>query len=56
METVSRTIVLIPSRLASTRFPRKPLAEVSGEAMIVQVWRRAVASGVGAVVVACGDE
>ena len=56
METVSRTIVLIPSRLASKRFPRKPLAEVSGEAMIVQVWRRAVASGVGAVVVACGDE
>ena len=56
MVSVSRTIVLIPSRLASTRLPGKPLASIGGEAMIVQVWRRAVAAAVGAVVVACGDE
>ena len=49
MVSVSRTIVLIPSRLASTRFPGKPLALIGGEAMIVQVWRRAVAAAVGAV-------
>jgi len=48
-------IVAIPSRLASTRLPNKPLAEIGGVPMIVQVWRRAVAAGVGPVVVACGD-
>ena len=48
-------IVLIPARLASTRLPGKPLALIAGEPMIVHVWRRAVAAGVGPVVVACGD-
>ena len=56
MASVSRTIVLIPSRLASTRLPGKPLASIGGEAMIVQVWRRAVAAAVGAVAVACEDK
>ena len=51
----SRTIVLIPARLASTRLPGKPLALIAGEPMIVQVWRRAVAAGVGPVVVACAE-
>ncbi len=48
-------IVMIPSRLASTRLPRKPLADIGGAPMIVHVWRRAVAAGLGPVVVACGD-
>jgi 3-deoxy-manno-octulosonate cytidylyltransferase (CMP-KDO synthetase) len=48
-------IVAIPSRLASTRLPNKPLAEIAGAPMIVQVWRRAVAAGIGPVIVACGD-
>jgi 3-deoxy-manno-octulosonate cytidylyltransferase (CMP-KDO synthetase) len=48
-------IVAIPSRLASTRLPNKPLAEIAGVPMIVQVWRRAVAAGVGPVIVACGE-
>ncbi|HZK90127.1 MAG TPA: 3-deoxy-manno-octulosonate cytidylyltransferase [Stellaceae bacterium] len=48
-------IVLIPSRLASTRLPGKPLAPIAGEPMIVHVWRRAVAAALGPVVVACGD-
>jgi 3-deoxy-manno-octulosonate cytidylyltransferase (CMP-KDO synthetase) len=48
-------IVMIPSRLASTRLPNKPLAEIAGVPMIVQVWRRAVAAGVGPVIAACGD-
>lgn len=56
MGSVPRTIILIPSRLASARFPGKPLAEVGGEAMIVKVWRSAVAADVGRVVVACGDK
>src|SRR6202022_4684608 len=48
-------ITLIPSRLAATRLPGKPLADIAGSPMIVHVWRRAVAAGIGPVVVACGD-
>jgi 3-deoxy-manno-octulosonate cytidylyltransferase (CMP-KDO synthetase) len=48
-------IIVIPSRLASTRLPGKPLADIAGEPMIVHVWRRAIAAEVGPVVVACGD-
>ena len=59
-ETMTRTaphnpIIVIPSRLASTRLPGKPLADIGGAPMIVHVWRRAVAAQVGPVVVACGD-
>ena len=45
-------IVLIPARLAATRLPEKPLAEIAGEPMIVHVWRRAVEAGIGPVAVA----
>jgi 3-deoxy-manno-octulosonate cytidylyltransferase (CMP-KDO synthetase) len=48
-------IIVIPARLASTRLPGKPLAEIAGAPMIVHVWRRAVAAEIGPVVVACGD-
>lgn len=51
----SAPLVLIPARLASTRLPDKPLAEIAGMPMIVQVWRRAMEAGLGPVVVACGD-
>jgi 3-deoxy-manno-octulosonate cytidylyltransferase (CMP-KDO synthetase) len=50
-----RPIVLIPARLASTRLPRKPLADIHGEPMIVHVWRRAVEADVGPVLVATDD-
>ena len=46
---------MIPTRLAATRLPNKPLADIAGAPMIVHVWRRAVAAAVGPVVVACGD-
>ncbi|MGD9507407.1 MAG: 3-deoxy-manno-octulosonate cytidylyltransferase [Geminicoccaceae bacterium] len=52
----SRTIVLIPARLGSTRLPDKPLAEIAGAPMIVQVWRRAREAEVGPVVVACAEQ
>lgn len=55
MNRMPKAIVLIPARLASTRLPGKPLAEIAGEAMIVHVWRRAVAAGVGPVAVAAAD-
>lgn len=45
-------IVLIPARMSSTRLPGKPLADIHGVPMIVQVWRRAMEADVGAVIVA----
>lgn len=48
-------IIVIPARLASTRLPGKPLADIHGEPMIVHVWRRAIESGIGPVVVACAE-
>jgi 3-deoxy-manno-octulosonate cytidylyltransferase (CMP-KDO synthetase) len=49
---MSDPLVLIPARLASTRLPNKPLADIAGEPMIVHVWRRAVEAGIGPVAVA----
>jgi 3-deoxy-manno-octulosonate cytidylyltransferase (CMP-KDO synthetase) len=48
-------IILIPTRLAATRLPNKPLAEIAGAPTIVHVWRRAVAAAIGPVAVAAGD-
>jgi 3-deoxy-manno-octulosonate cytidylyltransferase (CMP-KDO synthetase) len=50
-----RPIVLIPARLAATRLPEKPLADIRGAPMIVHVWRRAVEAKVGPVIVAAGE-
>lgn len=48
-------LVVIPARMASTRLPGKPLADIHGEPMIVHVWRRAMEAGVGPVLVAAGE-
>ncbi len=48
--------VLIPARLASTRLPGKPLADIGGVPMVVRVAQRAAASGADQVVVAADDE
>jgi 3-deoxy-manno-octulosonate cytidylyltransferase (CMP-KDO synthetase) len=48
-------ILLIPARMASTRLPGKPLADIAGQAMIVRVWRQAMAAGLGPVVVAAAE-
>lgn len=45
-------LVLIPARMASTRLPGKPLADIAGRPMIAHVADRAVQSGVGRVVIA----
>jgi 3-deoxy-manno-octulosonate cytidylyltransferase (CMP-KDO synthetase) len=45
----SSVLVLIPARMASTRFPGKPLADIAGLPMIVHVLRRAEAAAVGPV-------
>jgi len=49
-------LILIPARMASTRLPGKPLVDIAGLPMIVQVLRRAEAARLGPVVVACDDE
>ncbi|MBW8708458.1 MAG: 3-deoxy-manno-octulosonate cytidylyltransferase [Alphaproteobacteria bacterium] len=48
-------VLLIPARMASLRLPGKPLADIAGQAMIVRVWARAMAAGLGPVVVAAGE-
>ena len=48
-------IIVIPARMASTRLPGKPLADIHGKPMIVHVLERGVAAGIGPVAVACGD-
>ena len=48
-------VVIVPARLAATRLPDKPLADINGVPMIVQVLRRAVEADIGPVLVACGD-
>lgn len=45
-------IVLIPARMAATRLPDKPMADIHGDPMIVHVWRRAMEADIGEVVVA----
>jgi 3-deoxy-manno-octulosonate cytidylyltransferase (CMP-KDO synthetase) len=50
------TLLLIPARMASTRLPGKPLADIAGLPMIVQVARRAAESDLGRVVVATDTE
>ncbi len=50
------TIILIPARMASTRLPGKPLADIHGQAMIVRVLQRAQRAGIGEAVVATDSE
>jgi 3-deoxy-manno-octulosonate cytidylyltransferase (CMP-KDO synthetase) len=48
----SDVLVIIPARMAASRLPGKPLADIAGEPMVVHVLRRAEAAAVGPVVVA----
>ncbi|PCI02815.1 MAG: 3-deoxy-manno-octulosonate cytidylyltransferase [Hyphomicrobiales bacterium] len=49
---MSEPLILIPARMASTRLPGKPLADIAGKPMIVRVWECALAAGIGRPVVA----
>jgi len=49
------TIIVIPARMTSMRLPGKPLADIAGAPMIVQVARRALEAGAGRVVVAAAE-
>lgn len=50
-----KPVILIPARMAATRLPDKPLADIGGVPMIVRVLRRAERAGIGPVAVAAGD-
>lgn len=49
------TIVVIPARMASTRLPGKPLADIHGLPMIVHCWKRAMEANIGKVLVAAAE-
>lgn len=51
-----QTVIMIPARMASTRLPGKPLADIGGKPMIVHVYERAVKAATGPVYVACAEE
>jgi 3-deoxy-manno-octulosonate cytidylyltransferase (CMP-KDO synthetase) len=53
---MAKSLIVIPARLAATRLPNKPLAEIAGEPMIVHVWRRAIEADCGPVVVATDSD
>jgi 3-deoxy-manno-octulosonate cytidylyltransferase (CMP-KDO synthetase) len=52
---MAQPIVLIPARMGAHRLPGKPLADIHGIPMIVHVWKRAMAAGLGPVLVATDD-
>ncbi len=51
-----KTLILIPARMASLRFPNKPMALICGKPMIQRVWEQAKASDLGEVIVACSEK
>lgn len=53
---MTSTAIFIPARLASTRLPNKPLADIAGLPMIVQVLKRAEEADIGDVYVACAEQ
>jgi len=53
---MTKTIILIPSRLAATRLPNKPLLKINGLSIINLVYEKALSAEIGDVFVATGDE
>jgi 3-deoxy-manno-octulosonate cytidylyltransferase (CMP-KDO synthetase) len=52
-----RAVAIIPARMASARFPGKPLADIAGKSMIQRVYEQAMqCSDLAAVWVATGDQ
>jgi 3-deoxy-manno-octulosonate cytidylyltransferase (CMP-KDO synthetase) len=50
-----RALIVIPARMASTRYPRKPLASIAGVAMVERVWKIAKACRGADVLIATDD-
>lgn len=50
-----RVLIVIPARMAASRLPGKPLADIHGTPMIAHVWRRAMEADIGRVIVAAAE-
>tara|TARA_B100000287_G_scaffold367527_1_gene363338 strand:- start:220 stop:957 length:738 start_codon:yes stop_codon:yes gene_type:complete len=53
---MSKTVILIPSRLSATRLPRKPLLKINGLSIISNVFKKAKEADIGEVYVATEDK
>ena len=53
---MSKTIILIPSRLSATRLPNKPLLKINNLSIINHVYNKAKSTEIGEVFVATGDK
>ena len=53
---MSNSIIIIPSRLAATRLPQKPLIKINNKTLIMHVYEKAVQSQIGEVYVATCDK
>lgn len=54
--TNNKFLIIIPVRLASTRLPNKPLADILGKSMIARVYEQAIKANLGKVIIACDGE
>lgn len=50
-----KTVIIIPARMASQRFPNKPMVNIDGVPMVERVWSQAVKANIGHVFVACSE-
>jgi len=53
---MTKTLILIPSRMAATRLPGKPLLKINNLSIISHVFKRAEEANIGEVVVATEDQ
>ncbi|KAA5605014.1 3-deoxy-manno-octulosonate cytidylyltransferase [Roseospira marina] len=56
LRSAAPPLIVLPARMASTRLPGKPLADIAGQPMIAHVVARALDAHVGPVVVACCED
>ncbi len=53
---MSKTVIIIPSRMSAKRLPNKPLLKINGKSIISLVYLKAVACKIGKVIVATEDK
>ena len=53
---MSKTVIIIPSRLSAKRLPNKPLLKINDKPMVTQVYERAMEANIGEVYVATPDQ
>ncbi len=51
-----KTVIIIPSRMGSIRYPNKPMVKIKGIPMVQRVWKQAIKADIGDVFVACSEE